>query len=60
MRSIASFIGRIGYGGAIFTTLLLTTIIIGSPLKLQAQGIGFYSSNAPPTGIKSFQPLMAK
>jgi hypothetical protein len=53
--------GRLAYS-VIFLILLLTTIIIiGSPLKLQAQtGIGFYSSSTPPVGIKSFQPLMAK
>jgi hypothetical protein len=40
---------------------LTTVIIIGGPLKLQAQaGIGYYSSDTPPTGMKSFEPLIAK
>jgi hypothetical protein len=62
MRSGASFRGRSDYRGVISTTLLLTTvIIIGGPLKLQAQaGIGYYSSDTPPTGMKSFEPLIAK
>jgi hypothetical protein len=47
---------------ALLLTLLLTTIIIiGSPLKLQAQsGIGYYSPGALPAGMKSFQSLIAK
>ena len=62
MLSGASFIWRLDNRGAIFISLLLTTIIIiGSPLKLQAQaGIGFYSASTPPAGMKSFQPLIAK
>jgi hypothetical protein len=45
---------------AILLTLLLTTIIIGST-KIQAQsGIGYYSPNALPAGMKSFQSLIAK
>jgi hypothetical protein len=62
MRSGASFRGRSDYRGVISTTLLLTTvIIIGGPLKLQAQaGIGYYSSDTPPTWMKSFEPLIAK
>jgi hypothetical protein len=62
MRSGASFMGRSDYRGVTFTTLLLTTvIIIGGPLKLQAQaGVGYYSSGTPPTGMKSFEPLIAK
>ena len=62
MRSVASFIGTSNYRGVIFTTLLLTTIIIiWSPLKLLAQdSIGYYSPGTPPAGIKSFDPLIAK
>jgi hypothetical protein len=62
MRSGASFMGRSDYRGVTFTTLLLTTvIIIGGPLKLQAQaGIDYYSWGTPPTGMKSFEPLIAK
>jgi hypothetical protein len=62
MRSGASLIWRLDYRGTIFITVLLTTmIIIGSPLKLQAQaGISFYSPSAPPSGMKSFQPLIEK
>jgi len=36
-------------------------IIVGSPLKLQAQvGISFYSQSSPPAGMKSYQNLIAK
>ncbi len=61
MRSGASFIRRLDKRGAIFLTLfLMSIIIIGSPLKLQAQAsIGFYSPSSPPAGIKSFEPLIA-
>ena len=46
---------------SLITLLLTTIIIIGSPLKLQAQGgISFYSPSAPPAGMKSFEPLIAK
>jgi len=49
-------------GLAIFISLLLTSlIIVGSPLKLQAQtGIGFYSPSSLPAGMKSFDSLIAK
>ena len=62
MRSVAFSIGRSDHRGVIFTTLLLTTIIIiWSPLKLLAQeSIGYYSPGTPPAGIKSFDPLIAK
>ncbi|MGC2573920.1 MAG: hypothetical protein WA364_20580 [Candidatus Nitrosopolaris sp.] len=41
--------------------LLMSLIIVSSPLKLQAQtGIGFYSPNSPPAGMKSFDSLIAK
>jgi hypothetical protein len=52
----------IRHGLAVFITLIFTTmIIIGSPLKLQAQaGIGFYSPSAPPAGLKSFEPIVEK
>ena len=62
MRLGASLIRRLNNKGAIFLTLLLTTmIIIDSPLKLQAQAdISFYSANTPPAGMKSFQNLIAK
>ena len=61
MRS-GALLGRLDYRGVIFTTLILTTmIIIGNPLKLQAQsGIDFYSPSSPPAGMKSFEPLIAK
>jgi hypothetical protein len=62
MLSRASFIGRLDNRGALFLTLFLTSIIIiGSPLKLQAQdGVGFYSPSSLPAGIKSFESLIAK
>jgi hypothetical protein len=46
----------------IFLTVLLTTmIIIGSPLKLQAQSvIDFYSPSTPPAGMKSLESLIPK
>jgi hypothetical protein len=62
MRSVVSFIGRLDNRIAILLTLLLTSIIIiGSPLKIQAQaGVGFYSPSSPPAGLKSFEPIIAK
>jgi hypothetical protein len=62
MRLGAPFRGKLDSRVTILITMLLTTmIIIGNPLKLQAQaGIGFYSPSAPPDGLKSFQPVIAK
>jgi hypothetical protein len=46
---------------AILVMLFMSVIIIGSPLKLQAQaGIGYYSPSTPPPGMKSFQNLITK
>jgi len=57
-----SSVGRFRYTRVLLTTALLTIIIIiGNPSRLQAQaGISFYSSNTPPTGMGSLQPLIAK
>lgn len=62
MRLGPSFTGRFRYRRVLFITLLLTIIIIiGNPSRLQAQaGISFYSPSTPPTGMGSFQPLIAK
>jgi hypothetical protein len=49
----------------IFLTLLMTTILIitsshSKNLYASPSGIDFYSSNSPPAGVKSLEPLIAK
>ena len=55
---------KLNIQGIIFLTLLMTIIpiILGSPSKLYAiqSGIDFYSTNSPPAGVKSLEPLIAR
>jgi hypothetical protein len=48
--------------GLFLTLLIATILVIGSPLKLYASqsGVGFYSNNSPPVGMKSLEPLIGK
>jgi hypothetical protein len=45
-----------------FTFLMTAIIIVSSALESYAtpSGIGFYSPNSPPAGVKSLEPLMVK
>jgi hypothetical protein len=63
MHPLSHYTIRLGIRGIIFPTLLMTTIIIlSSPSKLYASNnsVDFYSTNSPPAGVKSLEPLMAK
>jgi hypothetical protein len=63
MHPLSLYPIRLNIRSIIFLTLLMTTILIlSSPSKLYASssGVGFYSTNSPPAGVKSLEPLIGK